>query len=501
MDSGAFYLACEDSYEDGRFNPRRAVSPGELVSWLAEDATDTLLVLDACFAGEAVEKVSDHVKEARQRAGVLDAQAGFAVVATAGSQQEATEGHWVDCLEQVLSAPDWVVDESVRIFHREKEVVPFQQLMSAVRSLAGEQVPFWQEPRTLRAWFLPNPYWSPRARSALRPEDDESWIGKELASEELPVFSDSGESWHLRDFASRHRVLADLVGWLRTEESGMFTVTGASGAGKSTLLAYVAHLTVAHFVASLPEDRRRVLPELRSVNAALHCRGRTLPALCEELARSLVPLGLRTAEIKQASPHSHVRQVGELAELKGSLTLMFDGLDEAAAGHSFDIARGLLNPLAALPGVRVVVATRPNARRNLPGELRAETLLDVLHRTRSMELDRTPETEQDIARHVERLLGEENSPYRLPQAAQQRGAVARRIAAGSNGLFLVATLWARRLAKRPVLSDEAQLGRELRRGTSVLDSLLAEELSRLDPREPARVRDFMRGLALAQGVG
>ncbi|MGO4417563.1 NACHT domain-containing protein, partial [Streptomyces sp. MCAF7] len=383
VDSGAFYLACEDSYEDGRFNPRRAVSPGELVSWLAEDATDTLLVLDACFAGEAVEKVSDHVKEARQRAGVLDAQAGFAVVATAGSQQEATEGHWVDCLEQVLSAPDWVVDESVRIFHREKEVVPFQQLMSAVRSLAGEQVPFWQEPRTLRAWFLPNPYWSPRARSALRPEDDESWIGKELASEELPVFSDSGESWHLRDFASRHRVLADLVGWLRTEESGMFTVTGASGAGKSTLLAYVAHLTVAHFVASLPEDRRRVLPELRSVNAALHCRGRTLPALCEELARSLVPLGLRTAEIKQASPHSHVRQVGELAELKGSLTLMFDGLDEAAAGHSFDIARGLLNPLAALPGVRVVVATRPNARRNLPGELRAETLLDVLHRTRS----------------------------------------------------------------------------------------------------------------------
>ncbi|MER5908404.1 NACHT domain-containing protein [Streptomyces mirabilis] len=500
--SGAFYLACEDSYQEGEFEPRRAVSAEELVSWLAEDPTDTLLVLDACFSGEAVREVSHHVKDARLRAGVDDAEVGFAVVATAGSRQEALEGHWVDCLEQVLSTPDQVIDGSARIFQRENDFVPFQQLMSAVRSRTGEQVPFWQEPQTLRAWFLPNPHWSPRARSALRPEDDRSWIGKELASEELPVFSGSGESWHLRDFASRHRVVADLVDWLRIQDSGMLTVTGESGAGKSTLLAYVAHLTVAHFVNSLPEDRRpRVLPELRSVNAALHCRGRTLSTLCEELAQGLTPLGLNTAEIKHGSPHSLVQQVAALAELKGSLTLMFDGLDEAAAGHSFDIARGLLNPLAALPGVRVVVATRPNARRSLPGELRAETLLDVLHCTTVIELDREDQTEQDIARHVERLLAEENSPYWLPDAARQRGAVARQIAVGSNGLFLVATLWARHVAKRPVPSDAEQLRRELRQGTSVLDSLLAEELLRLDPQDTARIRDFMTALALAQGVG
>ncbi|MDR3080788.1 MAG: NACHT domain-containing protein, partial [Streptomyces sp.] len=297
-------------------------------------------------------------------------------------------------------------------------------------------------------------------------------------------------------------VLTELVDWLSIQESGMLMVTGASGAGKSTLLAYVAHLTVAHFVNSLPTDRRpRRLPELRSVNAALHCRGRTLTRLCEELARGLAPLGLRTAEIEQGSPQSLVEQVEELAKLKGSLTLMFDGLDEAAAGHSFDIARGLLNPLAALPAVRVVVATRPNARRNLPGELRAETLLDVLHCTTVMELDRKDETEQDIARHVERLLAEDNSPYRSPGETQRLGAVAREIAVGSNGLFLVATLWARQLAKRRVPADAEQVRTELRRGTSVLDSLLAEELSRLDPQDTTRIRDFMTALALAQGVG
>ncbi|MET9735658.1 NACHT domain-containing protein [Streptomyces sp. NPDC006458] len=500
--SGAFYLACEDSYQEGVFDPRRAVSAEELVTWLAEDPTDTLLVLDACFSGEAVREVSHHVKDARLRAGVPDTEAGFAVVATAGSRQEALEGHWVDCLEQVLSTPEQVIDGSVRIFHRENDFVPFQQLMSAVRGLTIHQVPFWQEAQTLRGWFLANPHWSPRARSALRPEDDRSWIGKELADEELPVFSGSGVSWHLRDFAARHRVLAELVDWLSIQESGMLTVTGASGAGKSTLLAYLAHLTIAHFVNSLPEDRRpRTLPELRSVNAALHCRGRTLSTLGEELARGLTPLGLRTAEIRQGSPHSLVREVESLAELKGSLTLLFDGLDEAAAGHSFDIARGLLNPLAALPGVRVVVATRPNARRSLPGELRAETLLDVLHCTTVMELDRKDETEQSIARHVERLLAEEHSPYRLPHLERQRAAVARQIAAGSNGLFLVATLWARRVAERPVPSEPERLREELREGTSVLDSLLAEELLRLDPQDTARTRDFMTALALAQGVG
>ncbi|MFD9032937.1 NACHT domain-containing protein [Streptomyces sp. NPDC059567] len=498
--AGAFYLACEDSYEEGRFDPARAVSAEELVSWLAEDATDTLLVLDACFAGEAVGAVSVQVEGARDR--LKRAHAGFAVVATADSEQEAMEGHWVDCLEQVLSTPGLLVDGRARIFRRDEDSVFFQHLMLAVSGRTRGQVPRWREVRTLRPGFLLNPHWSPRVGSALRPEDDESWIGKEFRSGELPVFSDAGDSWNLRDFASRDRVVAELVDWLRVRESGMFTVTGASGAGKSTLLAYVAHLTVDSFVASLPTDRRpRAVPELRSVNAAIHCRGKTLAGLCEELAACLRPLDLRAGP-GRLSAYTCVEAVRNLAERKGSLTLMFDGLDEAAAGHSFDIARGLLNPLAAQPRVRVVVATRPNARRNLPGDLPVETLLEVLHCMQPLELDRTPEVEQDIARHVERLLGEEDSPYSLlPDAAQTRGAVARYIADRSKGLFLVATLWARHLAQLSTPPDVTRLDRELRPGTAVLDSLLADELDRLDPQDPLRVRDFMRALALAQGVG
>lgn len=498
----SFYLACEDSYEDGRFDPARAVSAEELVSWLAEDARDTLLVLDACFAGEAVRGLGALVERARERVESSHADAGFAFVATAGSEQEAMEGHWVECLEQVLSTPELVLADGTRLFHREDGIVVFPHLMFAVNDRTRGQTPIARELRPLSPGFLLNPYWSLRARSALRPEDDESWIGKEFRSEELPVFSDSGDSWHLRDFASRERVLGELVDWLRVRESGMFAVTGASGAGKSTLLAYVAQLTVESFVTALPADRRpRARPELRSVNAVLHCRGKTLAGLCDELAESLRPMGL-AVDGGGSSPLTYVEEVRKLAERKGSLTLLFDGLDEAAAGHSFPIARALLNRLAAQPRVRVVVATRRNTRRNLPGDLPVEGLLDVLHCMEPLELDRTPEVVQDIAGHVERLLREEDSPYnRLPEAEQTRAAVARHIAARSNGLFLVATLWARSLTQLPTVPDADRLDRELRRSTAVLDSLLAEELDRLDPQDPDRIRDFMRALALAQGVG
>ncbi|MEU0005422.1 NACHT domain-containing protein [Streptomyces sp. NPDC006314] len=497
-----FYLACQDTYADGAFAPDRAVSASELVSWLAEDAADTLLVLDACFSGTALDDVNEQVKAARGRVGDgTGGDAGFAVIATAEADEEATEGRWVACLRHVLDTPD-AETRAVPLFHRENPVVAFTHLMLAVRALMRDQVPEWYEVRALRPDFLFNPYCSERVKPALRSPDDESWIGEELSADVMPVFSDAGESWQLRDFASRDRVLGELVTWMVTRSTGLFAVSGASGAGKSTLLTYLAHLTTRGFSASLPADRRpRIQPELYSVHAALHCRGKTLAVLCEELGHRLGALGLGQTDLAYGAPHTYVERIAALAQRKGSLTLLFDGLDEAAAGHAFDIARGLINPLAGTPLVKVVVATRPNARRNLPGGLPAETLLEALHCEDPVELDRLPETEGDIALHVEHLLGQDNSPYRLAEAEETRRTVARHIASRSNGLFLVATLWARRLARLSTLPEPERLDDELRHGTAALESLLSDELDRLDPAEPARIRDLLRPLALAQGNG
>ncbi|MFF7500116.1 hypothetical protein ACFZBM_11760 [Streptomyces lavendulae] len=499
---GIFYLACQDTYAGGSFDPARAVSTSDLVSWLAEDATDTLLVLDACFAGTALDDVNAQVKAARGRAGGGDGgEAGFAVIATAEADEEATEGRWVGCLARVLDTPD-AQTRAVPLFHRENPVVTFTHLMLAVRASMEGQVPQWNEVRALRPDFLLNPYCSERVKPALRSFDDESWIGDEFSDDVLPVFSGAGEGWHLRDFAARDRVLGALVTWMATRSTGLFAITGSSGAGKSTLLTYLAHLTTRRFSASLPADRRpRIQPELYCVHAALHCRGKTLASLCEELGERLAGLGLERAGLVHGAPHTYVEQIVALAQRKGSLTLLFDGLDEAAAGHAFDIARGLINPLAGSELVKVVAATRPSARRNLPDALPAETLLEVLHCEDPVELDRLAETEGEIALHVEHLLGQANSPYRLAEAEETRRTVARHIASRSNGLFLVATLWARRLARLTTLPPPEQLDDELRHGMAALDSLLSDELARLDPAEPTRVRDLLRPLALAQGNG
>ncbi|EFL18794.1 predicted protein, partial [Streptomyces sp. C] len=327
-----FYLACQDSYAAGRFDPARAVSAAELVSWLAEDTTDTLLVLDACFSGAALDDVNQQVKAARAGSGPRG-DAGFAVIATAEAAEEAVEGRWTARLKEVLDTAD-AQTRAVPLFHRENPVVPFTHLMLAVRALTTDQVPEWSEVRPLRPDFLLNPYCSERVRPALRPSDDQSWIGEELSADAMPLFSGSGESRSLREFSSRDRILGELVTWMATRSTGLFALSGASGAGKSTLLTYLAHLTTRGFAASLPAGRRpRIQPELYSVHAALHCRGKTLTALCEELARRLGALGLgRPDGPAQAAPHLLVERIAALARRKGSLTLLFDGLDEAAAG-------------------------------------------------------------------------------------------------------------------------------------------------------------------------
>ncbi|WP_031041506.1 NACHT domain-containing protein [Streptomyces sp. NRRL F-5650] len=498
-DGDTFYLACEDSYVDGRLDPSRAVSAQELASWMGNDLTDTWLVLDACFSGAALDAVEDRMKRARKQEVGDDPAGGFVAVATAGADERATETRWVDCLEQVLDTPDLEYRQH-RIFAREQPDLPLDYLHGAIAArMRGGQAPRIAVVRTLRPLFLVNPYCSDRVRPATRPEDDESWIGEEFRSDSSPLFAGGGETWQLRDFSPRDGALGSLVTWMNVRSTGMYVVTGASGAGKSTLLRYVAHLTTKPFAAAL-ERLPPVQPELHSVHAVLHCRGRTLASLCQELAARLEYLGLDRHAARGTVP-SFVKAVSELADYKGTLTLLLDGLDECAVGHAFRVARELLNPLALLPRVKVVVATRANARRALPGEASPESLVDVLAGERVLELDRLAGTELDLARYVEDLLRRGRPSPATPEEQVARDAVARHVAASSNGLFLVATLWARQLAELDTLPGPDRLDAELRHGAAALDSLLAQELRRLDPEDPCRIRDLLRPLALAQGNG
>ncbi|WP_143712445.1 hypothetical protein [Streptomyces hygroscopicus] len=503
-DDDRYHLACRDSYPGGGgFEPATAVTAAELISWLADDPADILLVLDACFAGAALARTVGELDALlRTRGGA----GGFAVVATASADQRAAEGRWVTELTALFDEAGLEL-YGHRLFDRETPYLFFGPLMRAVDDRArwdASQEPLARELRPLRLNFFHNPYRSETARPASRPPDDETWIGEELREVTLPVFAGEAAAWELRDFTPRETVLDTVVTWLGTRSSGLLAVTGAWGAGKSALLNYLAHLTTPRFAASLPADRRPgSQPGLNSIHAAIHCRGKTLAAVCQELCHRLLPLGLvPTGPLGSSSPAAHVEAVARVAKRKGSLTLLFDGLDEAAAGHSLGIARQLLNRLAADPAIKVVVGTRADARRHLPGGPPAESLLDALDSTQWLELDRLPETQGDIARHVEHLLRRAGFGARTADGGRRLAAVAGHIARESNGLFLVAALWARRVARRGGLPDgpgELDADREI--GTMGLARLFAEELELLDPDDPDRIRDVLRPLALAEGHG
>ncbi|WAP60224.1 hypothetical protein [Streptomyces sp. S465] len=503
-DDDRYHLACQDSYPDGgTFDPRTAVTAAELISWLADDPADILLILDACFAGAALAQTVNELDVLlRKRGGA----GGFAVVATASEDQRAAEGRWVTELTALFDEAGLEL-YGHRLFDRETPYLFFGPLMRAVDDRArwdASQEPLARELRPLRLNFFHNPYRSETAKPASRPPDDETWIGEELRDETLPVFAGEAADWELRDFAPRETVLDTVVTWLGTRSSGLLTVTGAWGAGKSALLTYLAHLTTPGFVASLPADRRPgSQPGLNSIHAAIHCRGKTLAAVCQELCHRLLPLGLALpGPLGSVSPAASVEAVVKVAKRKGSLTLLFDGLDEAAAGHALDIARQLLNRLAVDPAIKVVVGTRADARRHLPGGPPAESLRDALDSTHTVVLDELPETESDIAGHVEQLLRRAGFGERTVDGGRRLADVARHIARESNGIFLVATLWARRVARRGGLPDgPGDLDADREVGTMGLGRLFAEELELLDPEDPDRVRDVLRPLALAEGHG
>jgi hypothetical protein len=500
--AGMYRLACQDSFPDDRFETTMSIAAAELVEWLAKDTADIVLILDACFAGRVMADAFRFIHESGRGPDRDGRPSGFALVVTADGEQEAAEGRWAAFLREVVEVTDLDLDGH-RLFHREQPYVPFQHLMSAVagRARRSDQQCTWNELTPLRAGFLYNPYCSQRARPARRPAGDETWLGDAFRAETMSVVATRRERWALRDFTPRQAVLGSCVTWLTTQNTGLLAVTGASGSGKSALLGYLAQLTTRAFWADLPADRRpRLQPDLHSIHAAIHCAGKTLGALVDEVRRRLAALGLDPPAGYMEPAESCVADVAELARAKGSLTLLFDGLDESAPGHALDIARRLLNRLAAQAGVKVLVGTRMNPRRVLPGTLRQETLLDALHHSRPpLELDR--DAEDDIFRHVEELLARSPSPYAPADHADGRHRTARYVAANSGQLFLRGTLWARRLAAAQSIASDEELGDQLSGGMAELDQLFSAEIDRLDANDPDRTRDLLRPLALAQGRG
>ncbi|MEU6275985.1 WD40 repeat domain-containing protein [Streptomyces populi] len=497
VDAGEHFLIATDS-PGSRLDELSAISAKALARYLAHrEFREVLVLLDCCAGGMAASRVAAEICEVLDRSSTAGPERRFAVIASARGYDSAEDGLFAETLEQVVRhGPE------DRRWTEHDETIRSDELADAItRALSDRDAAM-----AFRALGAPVPALrNPLHPSATVPDEDvETKRSRRLRSAEVDrhlVLSARGievgeTGWY---FCGRERLLRRVIGWLEGAERGLFAVTGSPGTGKSALLGRITTLSVptlravAEEEGALNDTPNAALPPLGSVDLALSCRNKTLDDCLHAVADAL---GLPAHGDGWLPAAQVVQQVGDLGR---RVTMVLDGLDEAKAAEAVPIAADLLRPLADLPGVRVLVGTRPHRADGAAVSSDTGPLLQALTPDETAVLDDEPDSRADLIAYARRrLLGAEHSPLRGREALARDWAL--RIADASGGIFLYA-----RVATRAVLGalsrsgdadDQPDLGRLL---AGNLTAVLDEEFSRCP--DPERLRDLLRPLAWAEGAG
>ncbi|MFI2506691.1 hypothetical protein [Streptomyces sp. NPDC018972] len=496
VDAGEHFLIAADS-PGTRLDGLSAITAKALARFLANrEFHEVLILLDCCAGGTAASRVAAEICEVLDRTSAAGPERRFAVIASARGYDSAEDGLFAETLEHVVRhGPEdrrWTEhDETIRSDELADAIgraLSDHDAATAFRAL-GAPVPALRNPLHPSATVPDEDVETKRLRRLRSADVDQHLV---LSARGIEV----GETgWY---FCGREQLLRRVIAYLEHAEHGLFAITGSPGTGKSALLGRIATLSVPALRAAAEEEGAlhdtpsSALPPLGSVDLALSCRNKTLDDCLRAVADAL---NLPTHGDGWLSAAQVVRQVGELGR---RVTVVLDGLDEAKPAEAVPIAADLLRPLADLPGVRVLVGTRPHRADGKAVTAGAGPLLQALAPDETAVLDDEPETRADLAAYARRrLLGAEHSPLRGRE--ELAGAWAQRITDASGGIFLYA-----RVATRALLRVLARSGPDERPDlhrllAGNLTAVLDEEFERSP--DPERLRDLLRPLAWAEGAG
>ncbi|WP_433618142.1 AAA family ATPase [Dactylosporangium sp. CA-139114] len=307
-------------------------------------------------------------------------------------------------------------------------------------------------------------------------------------------------------FVGRDADRAAILRWLTDHEHGLLAVTGAAGVGKSALLGNVLlharpEIVRALAATGLTDDGWAEADRLPAVDVSLHLTGATVQDVAAGLAQvigvELGPGSVSPSECGAALLRAFRERTAD------PLVLLADSLDEAADPTPL---AALFADLSGLPGVRIIVGTRPAGTARPGGE---RHLLDelgdgTLNHVDAHWVQREPEA---LHRYVQRRLLRDEALRRRLGADLDDGVrhAAERIASGDSADGIERGFLYARLAVREILAEPALLlpGRRAR-----LDGLLAlghramfaRAVERMSAEHPAAAA-FLEALAYGLGRG
>lgn len=428
---------------------------------LGSGAEHVVVVVNCCHSGQLrgeIEQLVRDLPSERQRL------ASVAVFTTARYDERPRASDYAELLRRTLQR----LRETAGIDRGQLTVEEFRDELvwaSEVEPKILEPLLVWPPVVSkLPSPCLPNPGYRPLPTavdhslaqvSTSRPELD-YWLDRATGRTDS---SDPG--WY---FAGRENLTREIADFLASG-AGALVVTGAAATGKSALIARAVTLSDASLrnesaiqeaVAAAPEG---TVPEVGSIDAAVLARQKNAADIAADLVRAF------DAEPRPAAPGESrvlalVRQMEELIEERGRVTIVIDGVDESVQPGIVlsDVVGPLLRfaPRAQgltrlMLGVRSSAGTARRERHGLLAQLEhvaAGTEIRWLHTD-------GPEARDDIAAYVDRLLVRrgDGDPTLYTDLPQDRRTVADALAAAVAPSFLDARIAAERLRRQDEVQD------------------------------------------------
>ncbi|SNS13151.1 AAA family ATPase [Actinomadura mexicana] len=463
-------------------NPVKWYRPGELAEYVSthllnrgDDPDWTLIVVEACGAKMFLDRLSNELLDKRTRTGV-------SLIASGRDQGRGYLATFRRVLADVLDG--FANHTEIRLHDLLGRIHDgLQPDLGRVHDLDIRGVrPISRTPKVTEPITASMDVYE-RLTELLerRPEHERGHFARKAAG------TLTGElAWN---FVGRRDERSAITSWLDGRRNGLLAVTGRPGSGKSAVLGNVLlHSTpeLADLVAEL-----EVVPwapdPVPAFDLSLHLTGSTIDALATSLAQAFGT----EAPAAALSPSQLTDQLVEtLASREGNgLTVLADALDEAQEPTAM---ADLFRRLAELPGVRIVLGTRPSAD---PANPDGTGLLDRLGRnTQVTWIERVPE---DIAEFVRLSLAPLGQPS--PAFDEAVADVVRLVTADEREFFDAS------LAVHEILADPGLLAPDRAAERAALlgsdrRALFRTALARLEREVPA-TRQALAALSAAQGRG